>query len=481
MKITEQESRIEKMKQRLGFLLLAGAISLAVALPASAQSGKIFIPLVVITGAQTDAADEPVPAEAALSENELIQRYVPQVDASAVIAVNGKIAFSSDADGDFDIYTMNPDGTGLVNLTNAMAGVGQDDPSWSPDGTKIAFTNVTLSEWGEVFRHIWVMNADGNNASQITQGGANDFALNKQPDWSPDGTKIAYTSEADDGDIYIMNADGTNPRNMFVTEPLFPYADLPPFEWPEWDPSWSSDGTKILYTASRPSGTEIATLDVTGDNPEVLLTTGLIADYSEAVWSPDGQLIAYTEYSYGGPYLWVMNADGSHQTAITPGNVLNLYLPAFSPDGSLLTFTAYPAELGSTSDLFSIPAPTAPLPPPAAVQAAATTATATRLTTIGGVTHADWQKKTVNTVPFYTASIGLRGGSGVILSQPSGINCGTQCKMAVAPRATITLTATPSAGSKFVTWAGACTGKTATCTVTVNKLRLAVAFFVKQK
>ena len=176
-----------------------------------------------------------------------------------------------------------------------------------------------------------------------------------------------------------------------------------------------------------------------------------------------------------------MNADGSHQTAIAPANVLNLYLPAFSPDGSLLTFTAYPAELGSTSDLFSIPAPTAPLPPPAAVQAAATTATATRLTTIGGVTHADWQKKTVNTVPFYTASIGLRGGSGVILSQPSGINCGTQCKMEVAPRATITLTATPSAGSKFVTWTGACTGKTATCTVTVNKLRLAVAFFVKQK
>lgn len=469
------------MKQRLGSLLVAGALSLAVTLPASAQSGKIFIPLAITAGAQTDVADEPLPTEAALSEGELFQRYVPQVDASAVIAVNGKIAFSSDVDGDLDIYTMNPDGTGLVNLTNEMAGIAQDDPSWSPDGTKIAFTNVTLSAWEEAFSHIWVMNADGSNASQITVGGPNDFALNKQPDWSPDGTKIAYTSAADDGDIYIMNADGANPHNMFVTEPLFPYADLPPFEWPEWDPSWSSDGTKILYTASRPSGTEIATLDVTGDNPEVLLTTGLIADYSEAVWSPDGQLIAYTEYSYGGPYLWIMNADGSNQTAITPGNVLNLYLPAFSPDGSLLTFTAYPAELGSTSDLFSIPAPTAPLPPPTAVQAAATTATATRLTTIGGVTNSDWQKKTVNTVPLYAATIGLRGGFGLITTQPSGINCGAQCKMEVAPGAKITLTATPGAGSKFVTWAGACTGKRATCTVTVNKVRLAVAFFIKQK
>jgi len=469
------------MKQRLGSLLVAGALSLAVTLPASAQSGKIFIPLAVTAGAQTDVADEPLPAEAALSEGELLQRYVPQVDASAVIAVNGKIAFSSDVDGDLDIYTMNPDGTGLVNLTNELAGIAQDDPSWSPDGTKIAFTNVTLSAWEEAFSHIWVMNADGSNASQITVGGPNDFALNKQPDWSPDGTKIAYTSAADDGDIYIMNADGANPHNMFVTEPLFPYADLPPFEWPEWDPSWSSDGTKILYTASRPSGTEIATLDVTGDNPEVLLTTGLIADYSEAVWSPDGQLIAYTEYSYGGPYLWIMNANGSNQTAITPGNVLNLYLPAFSPDGSLLTFTAYPAELGSTSDLFSIPAPTAPLPPPTAVQAAATTATATRLTTIGGVTNADWQKKTVNTVPLYAATIGLRGGFGLITTQPSGINCGAQCKMEVAPGAKITLTATPGAGSKFVTWAGACRGKIATCTVTVNKVRLAVAFFIKQK
>jgi uncharacterized protein YjdB len=95
------------------------------------------------------------------------------------------------------------------------------------------------------------------------------------------------------------------------------------------------------------------------------------------------------------------------------------------------------------------------------------------------VNSADWQKKTVTTVPLYVTNIGLFGGSGVITSQPNGINCGAQCKTEVAPGTQVTLTATPTAGSKFLVWGGVCKGKATTCTVTVNKLRLAVAFFAK--
>jgi len=465
------------MKQNFGSLVLTAALTLSFALPVSAQNNKVFIPLVASGGSQADKNTDSLPAEAALSEEELITRYVPQVQAAAVIASNGKIAFSSDVDGDSDIYTINPDGSGLFNVTNALPTLNQTEPNWSPDGTKILLTNDD--------GHLWVINADGSSATQLTFTGPEGYALNHQPEWSPDGTQIVFTTVREgDQDIYVMNADGSNQHNLFVGgEPLINFEPYPPYQGDEYDASWSPDGTKILYTASRLMGTDIATVDVASASAatEVLLTTaGGGVNYTEAEWSPDGQLIAYVLY-YVGPEMFVMNADGTNQTAVTAENLLNLYSPEFSPDGTQLTFIAYPNEVGSSSDLYSIPAPTAPLAAPAAVMAAATTATATRLTTIGGVTSSDWQKKLVSTVPLYVANVGLWGASGTITSLPSGINCGSQCKMDVAPGGKVTLTATANAGSKFLTWAGACRGTTTTCTVTVDKLRLVVAFFTKKK
>jgi Tol biopolymer transport system component len=448
----------------------------------------LLLTLFVVAACSLEAspASNEIPSDALLSEEALIQKHLSAFEAQAVVAANGKIAFSSDADGDFDIYTMNPDGTGLSNITNVLAG-NQSQPDWSPNGTKLAFANSSTDDMGITQNAIWVMNADGTNATQLTFFQEGDFIdSNYEANWSPDGAKIAFTTLREgDLDIYIMNADGSNPNNLFVGgEPLVSFADFPPYQGDEYDPSWSPDGTKILYTASRATGTEIATVAVEGASAEteVLLTTGLIGDYSEPEWSPDGQLIAYTLY-YVGPELFVMNADGSNQTQVTAENLLSLYSPEFSPDGTLLTFIAYPNEVGSSSDLYSVPAPTAPLPIPAGLSSAALTpaaiTTAIRLTTLGGLNSVDWQKKFVNTVALNVRNTSVKGGKGVISSQPSGISCGTQCKTDVAPGTKVTLTATPSTGSKFLTWGGACKGKATTCTVTIDKLRLAIGFFTK--
>lgn len=488
------------MKYSLGAVFLAGISALIMVIPVFAQAplpptpqdndvnSTVFLPLVSTATAQVDGTADDLPAEALLTEEELLQQDMPQVQAAAVIAANGKIAFSSDVDGDADIYTMNPDGTGLVNLTNALPNLHQTEPNWSPDGTKLIFVaGEFLSTFGLATEHIWVINADGTNATQLTFTGPEGYALNYQPDWSPDGTQIVFTTMREgDFDLYVMNADGINPHNLFVGgEPFVNFADYPPYPGDEYDASWSPDGTKILYTASRATGTEIATVDVASASAEaeLLLTTSVLGDYAESEWSPDGQLIAYVLYDYGGPYLFVMNADGSNPTPITAENLLNLYAPDFSPDGTQLTFIAYPNEVGSSSDLFSIPAPTAPLPAPATIQAAASqvaTTIATRLTTTGGVASADWQKKLVTTMSLTVRTVSQKGGTGIVISQPSGLNCGTQCTMTVAAGTKITLTATPQAGSKLVKWTGACTGKALTCQVTVNKARLAVAYF-KQK
>ena len=104
---------------------------------------------------------------------------------SANAAAGEKIAFASNRDGNFDIYVMNADGTNPIRLTNN--GGFDEDPSFSPDGSKIAFVSDRDSGNAEIY----VMNADGSNITRLTNSGV-DF----EPSFSPDGSKIAFTPSA---------------------------------------------------------------------------------------------------------------------------------------------------------------------------------------------------------------------------------------------------------------------------------------------
>ena len=113
---------------------------------------------------------------------------------------NTKIAFTSRRDGNWEIYTMNPDGTDLINLTNHP--VADFHPSWSPDGTKIAFGSNRDGNW-----EIYTMNPDGTDLINLTNHPADDY----HSSWAPDGTKIAFGSNRDGNEeIYTMNIDGTD-------------------------------------------------------------------------------------------------------------------------------------------------------------------------------------------------------------------------------------------------------------------------------
>ncbi|HTD68815.1 MAG TPA: hypothetical protein VK647_00065, partial [Gemmatimonadales bacterium] len=94
----------------------------------------------------------------------------------------GRIAFVSPRDGNYDIYTMNADGSGLVNLTNNP--MLDDAPAWSPDGTKIAFVSNRSGD-----HDLYVMNADGTGVTPLTH----DQAVEAGPEWSPDGTRIVVS------------------------------------------------------------------------------------------------------------------------------------------------------------------------------------------------------------------------------------------------------------------------------------------------
>ena len=219
-----------------------------------------------------------------------------------------KIAFSSDRDGNHEIYVMNADGTNQKRLTNTEAD--EFHSSWSPDGTKIAFD----SDW--FGSEIYVMNADGTNQVNLTNHPRYDWS----PSWSPDGTKIAFMSDRDGLVIYVMNADGTNQTHL--TDGIYP--------------SWSPDGMRIAFTSSR-YPKEIYIMNADGTN-QVNLTNNKEQDMVPS-WSPDGTKIAFISYRDGNLDIYVMNADGTNQIRLT-NNPASGTSPSWSPDGMKIAFVS---------------------------------------------------------------------------------------------------------------------------------------------
>ncbi|MDH3252307.1 MAG: hypothetical protein OEM41_05900 [Ignavibacteria bacterium] len=120
----------------------------------------------------------------------------------------GKIVFTSNRDGNLEIYTMNDDGTEQVRVTDHPAN--DDAPSWSPDGSTILFASDRDGAW-----NIFLIRADGADLRQLTTGSGSNTA----PSWAMDGTAILFSSSRDavNGDLYLMDADGGNIRRVTDT------------------------------------------------------------------------------------------------------------------------------------------------------------------------------------------------------------------------------------------------------------------------
>jgi Tol biopolymer transport system component len=223
---------------------------------------------------------------------------------------NGKIAF----EGGLEIYVINANGSEQTRLTYGA------DPSWSPDGTKIAFYRSGENN------EIYVMNAaDGSEQTRLTNNAG--FTVDWDPSWSPDGTKIAFTSDRDlNWEIYVMNADGSEQTN--ISNNLAAH---------ESDPSWSPDGTKIAFTSNRNNNYDIYVMNAADGSEQTRLTNNPDLDRFPS-WSPDGTKIAFSSYIDGNEEIYVMNAaDGSEQTRLT-NNPHPDYFPSWSPDGTKIAF-----------------------------------------------------------------------------------------------------------------------------------------------
>ncbi len=257
---------------------------------------------------------------------------------------NGKIVFVGATSGYpySGIYTVNPDGSDLSHLTHD----GYDDnPVWSPDGTRIAFERAHADS-SRV--DIYVMNADGSDKTNLTPGPMNTAQPSWSPSWSPDGKKIAFVSHTGgasphgNNDIYVMNADGSNKTDITNTPKVN-----------ENDPAWSPDGSKIAYWVPLSQEFEqIYTVNPDGSD-RTNLTHGL--EGLNPSWSPNGKEIVFQSNRHeaiaGDPDydIYVMKADGSNVRALTHdqnnlgyGNDIS---PAFSPNGKKIVYTNNPPNI----------------------------------------------------------------------------------------------------------------------------------------
>ena len=185
----------------------------------------------------------------------------PSIDADPSWSPDGQqIAFIGDAGPHSDIYVMDADGGNIKRLTRR--GGTNWAPSWSPDGRQIAFQTIDR-RGGNINWEVYVIDADGRRERNLT----NHPSYDGVPSWSPDGRQIAFMAWRDGSyEICVMDADGSNPRNLTNS----PSSD--------GSPSWSQDGRHIVFSSSEVdedefdgfANGEIYIMDADGANPRNL-------------------------------------------------------------------------------------------------------------------------------------------------------------------------------------------------------------------
>jgi hypothetical protein len=233
----------------------------------------------------------------------------------------GVLAFVRTLDNGWGIYLVNADGSDQRRIL--FHGQGVAYPEWSPDGGQIAFHKHQSDQvWSinvmEVQDVLSGQGTGGSNEKRLTHTETQDAG----PVWSPDGSQIAFSR---DGDIWVMNGDGSDPR-LLLDDPVYASGA-----------DWSPDGSQIVFESGRDGKAEIYVVQADGSNPQRL--THNDAEDWWPVWSPDGTQVAFMSDLDGDWEIFVMDGDGGNLRQLTH-NEFDDTDPAWSPDGARIAFSS---------------------------------------------------------------------------------------------------------------------------------------------
>src|SRR5262245_28202198 len=262
------------------------------------------------------------------------------------------LTFTVNDSGWGEIWLMDESGKARKQLTGSRPegteAAGNTGPSWSPDGTQIAYTGTGDAVIDDpTLEDIYVMDGDGGNADRLTENNVPDFS----PDWSPKGKHIVFSrgtelsADSPSAALYVMDADGSDQHELFRSKGVLLLT-----------PDWSPDGKQIAFTrVSFPSGLPKASVYVMSSDG-----TGakkVIADAAEPDWSPDGEHIAFSsgrdkngetcfEACQPSDEIYVAGADGANPRRLTSEKAQDAS-PSWSPDGTQIAFVS---DLSSPGD-----------------------------------------------------------------------------------------------------------------------------------
>lgn len=196
-------------------------------------------------------------------------------DGSRIAFAGWRASTSGDVQsGNRDIYAVGADGSHLQRLTTSAAD--DETPEWSPDGSRLAYaSNPTADEFSDQVE-IWTVPSTGGAPRRLTRN----HVWDAEPTWSPDGTQIAYYSFADSR-LWVMEADGSDHHPLVTTAPGF------------FAPQWSPDGSRIVGLGrERSDGSlRVLLLDLATGEVATIGTLGVHSDWNRVRWMPSGNAI----------------------------------------------------------------------------------------------------------------------------------------------------------------------------------------------
>lgn len=288
-------------------------------------AGAAAVLLSIVTACAAPGPDEP--SDEGVSEKvrpapELLNRVT---NAYPAWSHDGRrVAYMSTADGDFDVYVVDPEAGERRQLTDSGARDGT--PVWSPDGERIAFQSFR-----DGHSQIYLMNADGSGQRNLSDNEWHD----EHPFWSADGERLLFASNRaatpdapDNVDIFEMRVDGSGVRRITSTPEVETY------------PSWSPDGSRIAVRKIMPDGNwEIVVLRADGSDPRVVAPHPAIDGWP--AWSPDRRLLVFSSERAGTADLWLFEFETEEVRRLTWDDDADERQPWFSPDGRRVAYARY--------------------------------------------------------------------------------------------------------------------------------------------